>query len=205
MQITLKRADFYARAALKAATETKYPATLEFSIYSPALNSSTTDSLVTEISANRTKVIEAYQLSLDLIRAAYAIRASLADANMNSGVSTRLTENKKLEAEEGRLRALIKAIEAVSNVETTPEAILAKAEASRSRDKHGERYLSRDSTVDSAVFTEDDIVGFRKQLKRIVDTRGRLNDELTALNVGNSITLDRATIATLRKADILPA
>jgi hypothetical protein len=213
MKVTLKRADFYARAALKAATEAKYDATARLSIYSPDLNTEVAQGVANAISAARTKLLAQHKLSLDLIRTTYAIRAQLAHANTAHGISARLTENVRLAAEEARLRALLKAMEAErgagggaagdAHIETSPEAVLAKAKAIR--EQPIDRYSGRDDVVSVVAFTPEDTVNVRKQIKRIVDERAGINDALTALNVSNSITLDSNTVETLRKADILPA
>jgi hypothetical protein len=203
MKVTLKRADFYARAALKAATEAKYDATARLSIYSPDLNTEVAQGVANAISAARTKLLAQHKLSLDLIRTTYAIRAQLAHANTAHGISARLTENVRLAAEEARLRALLKAMEADAHIETSPEAVLAKAKAIR--EQPIDRYSGRDDVVSVVAFTPEDTVNVRKQIKRIVDERAGINDALTALNVSNSITLDSNTVETLRKADILPA
>jgi hypothetical protein len=207
MKVTLKRADFYARTALKAATEAKYEPTLRLSIYAPALTASTerADAVSGEFVSARTKLLNQHDLAIDLINAVYAIRAQLAHANATHGISAWLTENAKLAAEEGRIRALIKAMEDAwtSSAERSAVAVLAKAKATR--DQPTERYMGRDNEVTMAAFTEQDVATMRKQLKRIIDERAGINDALTAANVSNHITLDAATISILRKADILPA
>jgi hypothetical protein len=206
MKVTLKRADVYARAALKAATEVKYEAILRLSIYSPALNpsmSTFTSPITDEFTKARTKLLNQHGLAIELIRARKAIRLQLAHANTVHGISELLTEKSRLELEESRMVALLKAMENDTHVEKSADAMLAKATAIRNQAT--ERYMGREDTVSMAAFTDEDVANVRKQIKRIVDERGSINDTLTALNVSNSITLDSSTVATLRKADILTA
>ena len=204
MRVTLKRADFYARTALKAATEIKYEPSARLSIYAPALTSDVTDGISAEFIKARDKMLMAHDQSLLLINATYAIRAQLATANATHGISVMLTNNARLGAQEARLRALLKTMEAETRGETSAYAVLAKAAAIR--DQPSDRYgLGRsDDSVSMTAFTEDDVASVRTQLKRIVDERAGINDALTAANVSNSITLDATTVSVLRKAEILP-
>jgi hypothetical protein len=202
MRVSLKKADLLARTALKAATETKYDPTLRLSIYAPTLTGSfETDEVMAEFVKARAKLFDQHDLSIELFRATYAIRAQLGVANVQHGISARLTEDKCYAAEEGRMRALLKALELETRGETSTQALRAKAQAIR--EQPSDRYGSREDTVTMAAFTEDDVANLRRQLKRIVDMRANINDALTLLNVSNSITLDETTVATLRKAEIL--
>lgn len=201
MQVTLKRADFYARAALKAATETKYETTARLSIYATALLSSDPGHAKETVTQVRAKLLDRHELSIKLIAASYAIRAQLAIANLEHGISANLNKMKALATEEGRMLALLKAHETGSGQEKTVDAALARAKALR--EQPVDRYSGRDDVVSIAVVADSDADGWRSRLARIVDQRSEVNDALTAANVSHFIELDRETIETLRRAAIL--
>lgn len=207
MRVTLKRADFYAKAALKAANEGKYETAAKLSIYAPVLASVIgTAGVEDEVRLLHGKTRDQHQLSLDLITACYAIRAQLAAANLQHGISAALNRNAAMAAKEARTRALLKAIDDDAyRGERTAKAVLSKAAAMRDKPTEGYGLRSRDEVVTINVFGDEDVETLRKQLKRIIDQRATGNDLLTAANVSNEIVLSEATIATLKRADILPS
>jgi hypothetical protein len=208
MRVTLKRADFYARAALKAATETNYgDASVAFSVYAPELaDPAVAETAQPVVAKARTKLLDQQQLALDLIAACYAIRSQLDVANGRLGISDNLTRKERLASEEGRLRALLKAAERGAEAEASLAVVLAKAAALRNRPKDSYGFGDRTSdTVKVALLDETDIERLRRQLKRLTDDRAEINDVLTTANVSNTVTLDAAVIAVLRRADLLPA
>jgi hypothetical protein len=206
MRVTLKRADFYARAALKVAMETNYhEAKVSLSIYAPELADRTVLAAAEPIVARaRDKLMEQHQLALDLIAACYAIRRQLADSNARLGISDNLTRNAQLGAEEGRLRALLKATEPVDGDDASLAVAMAKAAAQRTQPKDAYGF-GRGDTVKVSLQDEAAVERLRRQLKRIADDRADINGLLTLANVSNLLTLDAATVLTLQQADLLPA
>jgi hypothetical protein len=204
MRSSLKQADFYARAALKLGTEGKYETSFRLSIYAPALMDASNDTGVSaELRPARTKLLDQHDLTVALITASYSIRTQLARANLNHGISDNLNWMKALAAEEGRLNALIKAVEsAPSSQEKTAGAAIARAKAAR--EQPSDRYMGRgEDGVSLAIATESDIDGWRTRLAWIVDQRSQINDALTTANVTNFIVLDKVTMETLRRAKIV--
>lgn len=203
MQVTLKRAAFYAKEAGKAAAGTKYEPALRLSIHAPILaDDGSPEVVATQISEARDHLLQAHEQALALVAANYAIRSLLADANMKCGVSRLLTEAAQLDAEASRVRALIAAIESPTDGESSPQAVLARAKANR--DKAQERLYGREDIVTIKVVADSELLSLRKQLKRIADRGAALNDAKTSLNVSNHVTLDGQTVETLQRADILP-
>jgi hypothetical protein len=206
MKVTLKRANFYANAALKAATGITYEPTVRLSIYSSATNDSTAASIRLEGEQAREKLLRQHSESVALITAAYVIRDLLGQANLSFGVSTHLNTIKALTAEEGRLNALVKAVEDARTNEQTAEAVLLQAQALRTQpttDRYG--YAARTDHVELGFMSADDSAVWTQRLARIVEERAGLNDRLTLLNVTNFVVLDKVTIETLRRANILVA
>lgn len=206
MKVILKRANFYANAALKAATGITYEPTVRLSIYSTATNDSSSAIIRLEGEQAREKLLRQHSDSVALITAAYVIRDLLGQANLKVGVSTHLNTIKALTAEEGRLNALVKAVESAATNEQTAEAVLLRAQALRSQppsDRYG--YGSRTDHVEFGFMSNDDVAVWTQRLARIVEERAGLNDQLTLLNVTNFVTFDNVTIETLRRANILVA
>lgn len=206
MRVTLKRADFYARAALKAATDTNYyDASTSFSIYAPELaDPAVSDTARPVVARAHEKLLQQHQLALDLIAACYTIRGQLAEINQQVGISTYLTRQARLAAEDARMRALLRAIEHDDKGEPSLDVAMVKAAALRAgpTDRYG--YGAGDS-VKVALLTSEDAERIRRLIKRLGDDRSEINDLLTAANVSNMVTLDAMTVATLRRADLLPA
>lgn len=205
MRTTLKRADLFARTALKAATiDVKLDATLETSIYAPALETTDDETRLREvIEQARDKLLNKHQLALDLIAATYTIRGQLSEANAKAGISVHLTQNARLGAEEGRVRAMLKLFESGRQSQKGTEITIARAKAKALRDQPVDRFSTRTDTVALTVLSESDETNLRNELKRIINARMEINDALTVANVSNHITLSDVTVATLRRGNIL--
>jgi hypothetical protein len=204
MKTTLKRASLYAAAALKAGTESKHETTLRVSIYSSVANEASDAGIRADAQLVRTKLLEQHADSIALITAAYAIRSLLAEVNLTSGVSKHLNSVKALAAEEARLNALLRDVASSRTNDTTADAVLLRAKAMRDQpkaDRFG--YASRDDTVELTVVSDDDIRAWTIRLARLAEQRAEINDALTTANVTNFVILDKVTIDTLRRANII--
>ena len=188
MQITLRKAN-----ALQNAIQEQIK-TIDISL-TVSLNEF--QDVALQVEKARATVIGSDQRRANLTMALYAIRGLVGKANAASGVSDHLAHAAYLDKRIGQLKGLSEstAVEA--------EAVLdGKLEKLRNTESKNRIYGYGD-TVDSGVFTADDIAGFKAVVAHLKKQKQTLQDAVLELNVRNEVVLTLATETTLQAENLL--
>ena len=132
-----------------------------------------------------------------LINALYDIRGAVGAANAASGIDIELTEVAQLEKQ-------IQVYSAMVGVESreAPAVIAGKLEKIRN-DKSDRRIYGYSDTVDTGVFTAEDIAGFKSVVATLKKQKQSLQDAVLEANVRNEISLRQTTVETLTAENLL--
>lgn len=134
-----------------------------------------------------------------LLDAFYAIRSRVGRANVEAGISDVLADVARLEKDIAMLGKL-----AVSDVRVDQEVLAGKMEKIRARSTDDtSMYGRRDQVVETSIFTEEDVQGFKVALAKNKKSKQRLQDRLLELNVETQIDLDDVTVEVLTKEDLI--
>lgn len=132
-----------------------------------------------------------------LTKVLYDIRARVGRANVESGVSDLLTGAAYIDKRLGHLKGLTE-----SKV-SEPNAVLAgKVEKLRNTDAKNRMYGYND-TVDTGVFTPDQIEGYKADMRSLKKEKQSINDKVLELNVRTEIELDADTVEVLTKEQLV--
>lgn len=200
MLVSLKRADFLARAAETAATRNIAKLTTSFSIFAPELSSDA--SLAEAVAKAHKKVQDEYKRSLDLLQCWATIRRQLAEANIKHGISPLLTEDEMLKKVQMIQRTVTGNYKDAEKAEASPHAALAKAKNLREKP---DQFAMRDFHVSVRLMSDAEHDEHKVRINQIADQRSALSNELASLNTTHQIELDVITVVTLREAKLLPA
>jgi len=132
-----------------------------------------------------------------LTKALYGIRARVGRANVESGVADLLTEAAYVDKRLGHLKGLTesKAVE--------PESVLTgKVEKLRNTDSKNRMYGYND-TVDTGVFTPDQIEVYKADMRSLKKEKQSINDKVLELNVRTEVELDADTVALLQAEQLV--
>ena len=130
-----------------------------------------------------------------LLDALYEIRKAVASANDSAGIDGRLADVARLEKDFQFYSTYAK-----SPVITEAAVITGKLEKLRNR-KEESYYLSE--TVDTSIFAQAEVEGFKGIVSATKKQKQKLQDELLELNVRTEIEFSDATVATLTNENIL--
>jgi len=131
-----------------------------------------------------------------LLDALYEIRKAVATANYNAGIDGRLADIARLERD-----VQFYGMYANSSVITDVAVINGKLEKIRSRKE--ESYSFRSETVDTSIFTETEVEGFKGIVSAAKKQKQKLQDELITWNIRTEIEFSDATVTTLTNENIL--
>jgi len=134
-----------------------------------------------------------------LLDALYEIRKAVASANANSlrtGIDRRLADVARLEKDLQFYSTYAKA-----SVIADSAVIAGKLEKIRNRKE--DAYSFRGETVETSIFTEAEVEGFKGIVSAAKKQKQKLQDELLELNVRTEIEFSDATVATLTNENIL--
>lgn len=132
-----------------------------------------------------------------LLSALYDIRGAVGHVNHTSGVDEKLTAIALLEKQ----IQLYSAFVGVATREA-PTVIAGKLDRIRTQEAKSRVYGYGD-TVDTSVFTAEDIAGFKSVVARLKKQKQTLQDEVLELNVRNEVTLSNRTELTLAAENLL--
>jgi len=150
-----------------------------------------------EISAASAKFTRNLARRIALLDALYEIRKAVASANDSAGIDGRLADVARLEKDLQFYSTYAKA-----SVITDTAVIAGKLEKIRNRkeDSYG---FGRSDTIDTSIFTETEVEGFKAVVTTAKKQKQKLQDELLELNVRTEIEFSDATVATLTTENIL--
>lgn len=132
-----------------------------------------------------------------LVGALYEIRKAVAVANADAGINDMLAEVAQLEKE----------IQFYNTFATkTPrlsDAVIAGKMEKIKTTKSEDRYYGRGDTVDTGIFTKEEVEDFKRTVADFKRQKQKLQDTLLEINVQTEIQLDEETARFLERADIL--
>jgi len=131
-----------------------------------------------------------------LVGALYEIRKAVARANADESINDMLAEVAMLEKE----------IQ-FNNTYATKAARLSDAviegKLSKLKDAKEDSYYGHSNTVDTGIFTTEEVFDFKRTVAVLDRQKQKLRDTLLELNVQTEIELDEETARFLERADIL--
>lgn len=129
---------------------------------------------------------------VDLTNALYTIRSAVGASNHLVGVDAKLTELARIEKQIQLYSAYIGTeVREASAVIAGKLKKLSEAEAKS-------RIYGYGDTVDTSVFTADDVAGFRAVVANLKKQKQSLQDAVLEANVRNEVVLDEAVVKTLQ-------
>ena len=132
-----------------------------------------------------------------LTNALYDIRAAVGKTNHTAGVDEKLTEVARLEKQ-------IQLYAGMVGVEPREAAAVVAGKLDKVRNTEAKsRIYGYGDTVDTGVFTADDISGFKAVVANLKKQKQSLQDAVLELNVRNEVTLADTTAKTLAAENLL--
>ena len=131
-----------------------------------------------------------------LIGALLDIRQSVADANHNAGINENLTLVASLEKQ-------IQFYTGLAGMEVRQSADVLAGKLRKIAESKSERLYGYNDTVNTSVFTAEDIAGIKKTVSELKKSKQQLQDRILELNVRTEITLSDETVATLQAEGLL--
>ncbi len=152
-----------------------------------------------EISKAATAVKTNIARRADLVNALYEIRKSVSGANTQVGIDNRLADVAHLEKQIQFYNGL------VGNKARESEVVIAGRLEKLKNDKGESRrsIYGYNDTVDTSVFTKEDLDGFRREVVKAKKSKQKLQDEILELNVQTQITLSATAEKTLQAEGLL--
>ena len=134
----------------------------------------------------------------NLTKVLYTIRAKVGTANDANGISSKLTLAACIDKRVGQLQGLISA----DALQEDTVVVNGKLEQLRN-DKSERRVYGYQDTVNTGVFTAEDIARFKSEQQDLKKQKQVLNDEIHELNVRSEIELDENTVFTLQQEGLV--
>lgn len=135
---------------------------------------------------------------VSLTNALYDIRGGVGYVNHTAGVDEKLTEIARLEKQ-------IQLYSAYIGVEAREAAAVIAGKLDKIRNDKSERrsLYGYGDTVDSSVFTAEDIAGFKAVVANLKKQKQALQDAVLEANVRNEVVLKQTTVETLTAENLL--
>lgn len=134
-----------------------------------------------------------------LLNSLYHIRKAVSQANSAQGVDVKLADVALMDKKIQYLSEL-----AVKHTRDSVEVIAGKMEKLRNRkDDTRSLYYGQDATVDTSIFTPEDIAGFRAAVSMGKKAKQKLQDELLEINVRTEIELGADIVTVLTAEGLL--
>ena len=131
-----------------------------------------------------------------LLNSLYDIRKAVSQANSSQGVDVKLADVALMDK---KIQYLVEL--AGKSTRDSVEVVAGKMEKIRNRkDDTRSLYYGQDITVDTSIFTAEDIAGFRVAVSMGKKAKQKLQDELLEINVRTEIELS-ADVVTVLTAD----
>ena len=132
-----------------------------------------------------------------LMDALYEIRKAVAHANATAGIDDMLAEVARMEKDIQFLNTF-----ATKTARLSDAVIAGKMEKIKSM-KEESRLYSRYDTLDTGIFTKEEIEGFKRTVADLKRQKQKVQDTLLELNVRTEITLSAETAQALAAANVL--
>jgi hypothetical protein len=134
-----------------------------------------------------------------LLNSLYDIRKAVSQANSAQGVDVKLADVALMDKKIQYLAEL-----AGKSVRDSVEVVAGKMEKLRNRkDDTRSLYYGHDATVDTSIFTQEDIAGFRTAVSMGKKAKQKLQDELLEINVRTEIELSADAVTVLTAEGLL--
>ena len=132
----------------------------------------------------------------------YSIRDKVGQANIASGVSKLLTEERRINADMHWLEAILDKCKGEKYY--SADEIVSKLEQLEKKSEDRENYFSRrGSAVSSILVTKEELAEFRKEMSVLKKQLRKINDSLLELNISTEISLSDKEVTVLETEDLL--
>lgn len=131
-----------------------------------------------------------------LNHALYNIRQRVAEANNSAGVNRNLTEVAALEKQIQFYTGLV-------GKEVRQDADVVAGKLRKIAESKSERLYGYNDTVNTGVFTGEDIAGFKKIVSDLKKAKQQIQDVILETNVRTEIDLSDETVATLQAEGLI--
>lgn len=133
-----------------------------------------------------------------LLKALYAIRSKVGQANAQAGISDRLTTAAYIDKRVGTLTAFLTE-NAVQENMTVIQGQLDKFKNTEAKN----RYLGYGDTVNTGVLVPEQVAKFKAEQQELKKQKQKINDEILELNVRTEIELAPGTVDVLTKEGLV--
>lgn len=133
----------------------------------------------------------------ELTNALYEIRNAVGTRNASAGIDAKLTELARIEKQ-----IQLYSVFLGTEVREAAAVIAGKLDKLRSAEAKSRMYGYGD-TVDTSVFTADDIAAFKARVASLKKQKQVLQDEVLEANVRNDVTLTEATVKILQSEGLV--
>lgn len=135
----------------------------------------------------------------DLVTALYEIRKAVGEANSQAGIDIKLADVAHLEKQIQFYNGL-----AGNSVRESDKVIAGRLEKIRNDKGESRRSIyGYNDTVDTTVFTREDLNDFRREAANAKKAKQSLQDQILELNVQTQISLTDSTVKTLQAEGLL--
>ena len=131
-----------------------------------------------------------------LHQALYDIRRVVARANHESGVNDKLTDVAEVEKQIQFYTGL-----AGKEVRQSAEVLVGKLR--KIAESKTERIYGYSDTVNTSVFTAEDIAGFKKTVSELKKSKQKIQDQILESNVRTEVALSESTVKTLQAEGLI--
>ena len=128
--------------------------------------------------------------------ALYSIRQSVAQANHSAGVNSNLTAVAELEKQ-------IQFYTGLAGKEVRQSADVLAGKLRKIAESKSERLYGYNDTVNTSVFTAEDIAGFKKTVSDLKKSKQQLQDTILELNVRTEVALSNETVLALNAEGLI--
>ena len=132
----------------------------------------------------------------------YSMRDKVGQANVASGVSKLLTEERRINADMHWLEAILDKCKGEKYY--SADEIVSKLEQLEKKSEDRENYFSRrGSAVSSILVTKEELAEYRKEMSMLKKQLRKINDSLLELNISTEISLSDKEVTVLETEDLL--
>jgi len=152
-----------------------------------------------EIAKAREAFVANQERHRGLLNSLYDIRKAVSQANAAQGVDVKLADVALMDKKIQYLADL-----ASKSIRDSVEVVAGKMEKLRNRkESNSSLYYGHDATVDTSIFTQEDIAGFRTAVSMGKKAKQKLQDELLEINVRTEIELSADVVTVLTTEGLL--
>ena len=133
----------------------------------------------------------------------YSIREKVGNANMASGVSKLLCEERRINADMHWIEAILDKCKGEKYY--TADEIVAKLDQIEKKGEDRETYFSRRNVyaASSVLITKEELAEYRKEMSGLKKQLRKINDTLLELNISTEISLSDKEVTVLETEDLL--